>query len=328
MSKTSELDGHEISVEANLTPTGGSAKVKSRFLSALDRLGANVVDAVGMPIEAMNATRRKKLEAEIALIDASKRIYIKSLTLDEALQTQAVERHLEGLLRKHENIDGVTRVAFDQLNAQAASTDLEVSSEESEEGAIDELWMNDFEAFAEKASTDSMRELLGRILSGQVRRPNSFSRRTLRVAYELDQSIASLFMKLAKFRTGRFCPKIEGLMEFSDYLDLDTMGLISFNGGQAKATMTSANTGFISLHDGDKHLLRVEFAGSNQSASAPVIPLTQEGYQLANLIQGDELDAFRKLGEMFTGDMKSISIHSWVDASKKQYKTVPDLLIK
>ncbi|WP_320732598.1 DUF2806 domain-containing protein [Enterobacter roggenkampii] len=55
-------------------------------------------------------------------------------------------------------------------------------------------WMNKFMRFSEDASSERLRDLFGRILAGQIKKPKSFSASTLRTLSELDQDIAEDFL--------------------------------------------------------------------------------------------------------------------------------------
>ena len=86
---------------------------------------------------------------------------------------------------------------------QAAENLVSSSSEPEPEPDAKEVnpdWLNYFGGYAEKASSKNVRDLWGRVLAGEIRRPTSFSLTTLRILAELDQQIASLFEDVVRFR--------------------------------------------------------------------------------------------------------------------------------
>jgi Protein of unknown function (DUF2806) len=62
---------------------------------------------------------------------------------------------------------------------------------------IDDDWLNLFERYAEVASSDRLRDLWSRVLTGEIRKPQTFYLRTLRFISELDVETAALFEQYA-----------------------------------------------------------------------------------------------------------------------------------
>jgi Protein of unknown function (DUF2806) len=318
------VNDDSISIEAKLTENGVTAKAKSRFLSAFDRLGGNIIDAIGMPLEAMNAENRKKIQNSAQIADATREIYIKNLAGDNHASAHAINRHLEGIARKQENIDDVIQVALEEYSILPDSSAEQDEKTEELEGD----WLSDFESFAEKASSESLKKLFGRILSGEIRRPGSFTRKTLRVAYELDQTTTQLFVRLAQHRTTDFCILVEGLLTFTEYLKLESMGLISYVSGHAKAEFKDLNGTSQAEHMGDDFVLRVKFPSGNVIARAPIIPLTQEGVELAKLVKTDELEVLKMFATCVEGPLTELTIHKRVKQSANQYFAIPVHVVK
>jgi hypothetical protein len=84
---------------------------------------------------------------------------------------------IEGLYRTEEekrkigNRAEVVRVTVNELNSDSKTTDAQ--------GEINEDWLNSFMRFAEDKSSEEMQNLFGRILAGEIRKPGSFSLRTV-----------------------------------------------------------------------------------------------------------------------------------------------------
>ena len=64
-------------------------------------------------------------------------------------------------------------------------------------------WLDFFGDYAEKANAEAVRDLWGRVLAGEIRRPGTFSLYTLRILAELDQQVARWFEEEAQFRWGK-----------------------------------------------------------------------------------------------------------------------------
>ena len=62
---------------------------------------------------------------------------------------------------------------------------------EPDSGEVDPDWLNHFGGYAEKATSEHVRDLWARVLGGEIRRPGSFSLATLRLLAELDRQMAA-----------------------------------------------------------------------------------------------------------------------------------------
>ena len=100
---------------------------------------------------------------------------------------------------------GMRRIAGEELNlnsiASYAVDELKNESVVSQHNPIQNIPISDefldgFESVAKTKSTEYMQRLFARILAGEIRRPGSFSTRTLKVAEQLDRKVAQLFQNM------------------------------------------------------------------------------------------------------------------------------------
>ncbi len=91
--------------------------------------------------------------------------------------------------KRQQNIEKVTQIAAEQLEGEKS-----VSEEK-----VDEDWTTRFFNYAQDVSNEEMQGLWGRILSGEVKNPKSFSLRTLELIRSLSKSDAEIFTKIANF---------------------------------------------------------------------------------------------------------------------------------
>jgi len=187
-----------------------------------------------------------------------------------AFQQQKKQQHLESILS----------TAAEELGKEE-----NVSSE-----PVDEDWISRFFGITEDISTEQMQNLWGRILAGEVKRPGSYSLRTLEVLKNIPKEEAIIFSKVAALRVisrthnDSFLINPPDLLKnsfdvsFDDLLLLSEIGLVATN-HQLRFTLT----GKVVLQLGDKCLI-VESLESGTIDVQPIIKLTTVGYQLANLI--------------------------------------------
>lgn len=104
------------------------------------------------------------------------------------LEQRAAYRLLHTELRAQSNIDRT--VYYAAIELQQAE---DVSSD-----PVDDDWITRFFGIVEEITTDRMQKLWGTILAGEVKKPGSFSLRTLDVLRNLSQSEAVAFGRLAE----------------------------------------------------------------------------------------------------------------------------------
>jgi hypothetical protein len=131
-------------------------------------------------------------------------------------------------LKKQNNVEEITRNAVEEL-AEIKGVD-EVSDE-----SVEPDWMARFFDIAEDISNEDMQKIWGKILAGEVKKPKSFSLRTLEVLKNLSTEEAQLFTKVAQFAIeisgGYFFALPDHLGEtetitFSQWLILEEAGLV------------------------------------------------------------------------------------------------------
>jgi hypothetical protein len=192
----------ETSASVEMTPTGVKASAKSRLVAAIDRLCGNVFELLNAPMEAKTAETRALSEARVRAIEAMTEAGIDRLKADPDFADRAVRSHLDRILRKQLNKDGVVQQALEDLRSKPPTEQETVSGDEQ----IADAFMDRFERYAEDASSDELRARWGRILAAEVRKPGSVSNKALRIVDEMDSETASLFEKLCEFRLGNLIP--------------------------------------------------------------------------------------------------------------------------
>lgn len=90
--------------------------------------------------------------------------------------------------KRQKNIENITAAAAEELAQETSIPD----------NSPDEDWITRFFSCAQDISSDEMQELWGRILSGEIKRPGSYSLRTLEFVKSLTKSEAQTFEQLAK----------------------------------------------------------------------------------------------------------------------------------
>jgi uncharacterized repeat protein (TIGR03899 family) len=107
------------------------------------------------------------------------------LNIEERQQSR--NSHVEQ--KRQINLENIVQVAAENIE------DEEIVSEDD----VDEDWISRFFDYAKDISSEEMQAIWGRILSGEVKEPNSFSLRTLETLRNLSKEEAQIFSKVAKY---------------------------------------------------------------------------------------------------------------------------------
>ncbi len=142
--------------------------------------------------------------------------------------------------KRQKNIESITQKAADNLESQS-----NVSEE-----AVDEDWTSRFFNYAEDISNEEMQGLWGRILAGEIKKPKSYSLRTLDILRNLSTEEAEVFIKFGSLAihsgnsafllnfTNEKLLKEEYQLNFSERLLLEELGLLAANDLQYRIKKT------------------------------------------------------------------------------------------
>lgn len=235
-------------------------------------------DADSKAYEIRKVAEAKAFELKV-LENAKKEISEGNFDIDQSLVERTERRILYKELKKQNNIENIVQVAADQLK-----TEKEVSQD-----PVDEDWTNRFFNYAEDVTSKEMQKLWGRILAGEIKRPNSYSLRTLEFIRNLTKEEASIFSKIgscAIFSSGKYFINEEFIKShFNVTLDeiLILKELVLLNTNELELKFTNEKGADLIFKSGDKGLLakRTEI-GQEKRLKATVF--TKLGTELLSLL--------------------------------------------
>ncbi len=221
---------------------------------------------------------------------------------DTALMLAAAEVYLPEAVRKMQNRVDVAKLAVQHVAEQANNADTPAPP--------DDDWMNAFGRFAEDASSEKLQDLFARILAGEVAKPGSFARATIRIVSELDREIAEDFTLMWARSVGRAVDHDDDFRVgewFSRWKRLAEVGLMS---PDAESQFTPE---FNPIFNGDSSLWSPMSAGDFLTMAyftegdAPQwrhISFTRVGRQLGSILAKPDYEANmrmagRRLGERY-----------------------------
>lgn len=162
-------------------------------------------------LEGKAAEKRAETEARIKIIRENADQIAREMKVNPEYARRAANKFSGKIIREQHNLDDVSAIAVDELNAEQPASSINQHANNDEEQTINDDWLNTFEEEARQISTEEMQTLFGRILAGEIRNPGSYSKRTVKILGDLDQNTAALFKKLCSI-----CVVLEKPVEIRD----------------------------------------------------------------------------------------------------------------
>lgn len=173
---------------------GIPAPVRRNIFKAFGQLCSAAIDLPVASLSGLANERRAESEARVRLINTTAEQIAKLLETDPEYSRIAFQKYGARILREQVNLDLTCKEsAIDILDT---SHSIDQSVQEESGNSISDDWLNAFEAEARQKSTSEMQAYFGRVLSGEIKKPGSFSTRTVRILASLDQVTASHFARL------------------------------------------------------------------------------------------------------------------------------------
>lgn len=186
--------------------------------------------------------------------------------------------------KKQGNIENIIDLAAEELEQ-----DSKVNSEN-----VDADWSTRFFNIVEEISNEEMQKLWGKILSGEVKQPGSFSLRTLELLKSLTKKEAEIFTKFVQLNVrhskGYFIPYLDQ-NTFEEYFDIPyseillmyEIGLLS-SGPNIGLHFPALGLPATILYEFGETGIHVTTAAHNMPNSIAILSLTQIGLELSKLI--------------------------------------------
>lgn len=255
---------------------------------AMEKLIEVVSNAIGILYEPRQLVRMAHAEAKserIKAIEHAKTEAMLANNIEQLEQLTTIEKRL--LLKetkRQENIEKIVAIAAKEIRKEP-----EVS-----EQAISPDWSTRFFDIAQDISDEQMQDLWGRILAGEIRKPGSYSLRTLDSLRSISAEEAELFEEMANFVL------FDGLcFIFNGYYHrLEKLGIMYYKIAQLIEAGFIQPGNLVSHHfylennqptthylTYANYMIKVEQPVNLANLSMPVYILTQMGREIYELIQ-------------------------------------------
>ncbi len=212
-----------------------------------------------------------------------------------ALNERAVSRLTHREMGRQLNIEKAVHYAMDEL--------LQVEQVSAE--SVDEDWIARFFNIVEDVSNEQMQQLWGRILAGEIKRPKSYSLRTLETLRNISPEEAKLFRKVGKYAIPLLDSSREFIFNDSGWLrkeikttDIEVLSLRDLGLLPVDQDSEVRITLFLSGE------LEKDYSTLSQQ-SIDVIYFTQTGKELLSLIDRDTDETIKILFERYSDTIRN-----------------------
>lgn len=205
---------------------------------------------------------------------------VNSASTNDDVLYRAVDRFISEQGIKQANREKIAAGALSYLESYSEAPKNEGPSKD---------WTTKFSRYCEDDSNEEAQKIWSKLLANEIRKPGSFSVKSLSLLSEMDTETAVMFSKIVDMSLGNIIPK--GLIGengdlFSYARILQDFGLLSgVTGGLVKSLKwddSSAKGGLI----GRRYYFDLNAPG--YTPKIPAIFLTQAGNELAALVEADE----------------------------------------
>lgn len=272
----------EISFEASLTESGVKGSVRSRALTALDRLLGSGLDVISIRIEGWNNEAAARAAVREMLIKKEGDLAVKKMEALQGVGEKILDKFVSDEVRRQANQQAVAREAVEELKTLPPPHESEDDS-----GDIDDDWLNLFSANAGNATSERLRAVWGRVLAGEIRRPGSFSLSTLRFLSELDREIAESFERNVKARLGIGCiPKPRDMKNdrLLDLTFLEEVGLLQDVNGILGSDLHVNDDGYVNYFLNEAIPGAIFLRMKLTSSRLQLIRITRVGREIASIL--------------------------------------------
>ena len=215
---------------------GIPAPVRRNFLKAFGQLCTAAVDIPVSYLTGKADERRAETAARIKLINVTAGQIAQQMLVDPEYAHVAVRKFGHRVIREQINLDMISQKAASELRDDGEARDQSVTEETGD--AIDDDWLNVFEAEGRQISTEEMQVYFGKVLAGEIRRPGTYSTRTVRILASLDQKVSNNFVTICSMGISQFqdfrvssLGGNAGSNALQDYgLNFDTLNLLNEHG--------------------------------------------------------------------------------------------------
>lgn len=234
--------------------SGIPAPVRKNFLKAFGQLCTAAIDIPVAMMEGKSAEIRALSEARVQIIKKEGESISEKIEVPQEYISKASNKYAAKIINEQINLDEIT------LNAAHDIASKEITEESSDKSEIADDWLNEFESSARLKSSEDMKLIFGKLLSGEIIKPGTFSIRTIRLISQLDNQAAKLFQIL--------CSRTVSLNIANEVFDAR---VVSFSGNAASNSLAKFGLSFDYLNILHEYGLIISEYNSNMGYGTSIV---------------------------------------------------------
>jgi Protein of unknown function (DUF2806) len=235
--------------------------------------------------------------------------------------------------RKLENRVAATQAALEDIQANPAAADAQAE--------IQDDWLNLFARLAEDKSSDDLRRLFGKVLAGEIKKPGSFSLRTIQILATVSkEELAFVSDFLSHAINASIVPFVQGGPTYARQLLMEELGIAGHPahiGGSAKSInvlpqqhsfATASHRGILVQNLSAKEV-SAEISGQALTASArELLPISNSPATDLEFLKTVASQVYSQLRGSLSPDMDAglISVHivatTPIDSERYNYQII------
>lgn len=245
--------------------------------AAISRLVGGLVDIPAAWLEQKAQAIRSETTARSTIMESLAKGSAERGLQDTGLLDRGLDYMLGKAYREQKNREEIAIKTIEHLNGEVPPNLLSGPAED---------WMDIFSDYAAKASSESMRDLFGRVLAGEIRKPGQFSLRTLHFLSLLDAPSAALIEKIAPYtwENSVIVSALGERMSYDDLLILEQIGFLTMGAGMLTQWIDlDPSTNAASFLHGEIGI-SVQLPVGKEKVEYDAYPLTKAGIELLDVL--------------------------------------------
>lgn len=241
----------------------------------IDKLVETISNATGLTAHGIKKNADAESYAAIKKAETETEVQLLKLQGEDKIAQYVLARNKQ----KVENVEEIVSKAKQQF-----APDEQVSEE-----PVEKDWMTRFLNIAEDVSDEDMQNIWARVLAGEIKKPKSYSLRTLEVLRNLSKEEAALIMRVSSYQVGLDLLSTDDFgVNLTDQIALDDINIIC---GEELVRTYTPNKGKISFLLNKQALINI-YVPTEVKIKLKGFKITKAGIEIMGLIQEHNYSVF------------------------------------
>ena len=241
----------------------------------IEKLVETITNVTGLTARGIRKNADAESYAAIKKAETETEVQLLKLQGEDKIAQYVLARNKQ----KVENVEEIVSKAKQQF-----APDEQVSEE-----PVEKDWMTRFLNIAEEVSDEDMQNIWARVLAGEIKKPKSYSLRTLEVLRNLSKEEAALIMRVSSYQVGLDLLSTDDFgVNLTDQIALDDINIIC---GEELVRTYTPNKGKISFVLNKQALINI-YIPTEVKIKLKGFKITKAGIEIMGLIQEHNYSVF------------------------------------